>query len=144
MLPLLYLGATAIAVYIQNTHPAISWLSNGNARPPGYHGFTTMLYEYVSSAGGNGSGFEGLNDNTPFWNLSTAVVMIGGRFIPIVGPLAIAGILFGKRYTPPTAGVLPTESYTFGLLLTAVILIIGALCFFPALALGPVAEYLTQ
>ncbi|MFD2569092.1 potassium-transporting ATPase subunit KdpA [Spirosoma soli] len=139
ILPLLYLGATGIAVYIQNTHPDIGWLSNRN-----YHGFTTMLYEYVSSAAGNGSGFEGLGDNTPFWNLSTAVVMFFGRFIPILGPLAIGGILFEKRFVPPTAGVLPTESYTFGLLLTAVIIIIGALCFFPALAMGPIAEYLTQ
>ncbi len=139
VLPLLYLGATAIAVYVHNKHPDIGWLSN-----VGYHGFTTMLYEYVSSAAGNGSGFEGLGDNTPFWNLSTAVVMLFGRFIPLIGPLAIAGILFEKRYIPPTAGVLPTESWTFGLLLTAVIFIIGALCFFPALVLGPIVEYLTQ
>lgn len=144
ILPLLYLGATGIAVVIQNANPDIGWLSNGNARPTGYHGFTTMLYEYVSSAAGNGSGFEGLGDNTPFWNLSTAVVMFFGRFIPIIGPLAIAGILFEKRYIPPTVGVLPTESWTFGLLLAAVIFIIGALSMFPSLAIGPIAEYLTQ
>ena len=142
ILPLLYLGATAIAVSILNSNPDIGWLSNGN--PPGYHGFTTMLYEYVSSAAGNGSGFEGLGDNTPFWNLSTAVVMFFGRFIPLLGPLAIGGLLLAKRYIPPTSGVLPTESWTFGLLLTAVIVIIGALCFFPALAIGPIAEFLTQ
>ncbi|GAB4012637.1 potassium-transporting ATPase subunit KdpA [Spirosoma migulaei] len=139
MMPLLYLGATGIAVAIQNANPDIGWLSNGN-----FHGFTTMLYEFVSSAAGNGSGFEGLGDNTPFWNVSTAIVMVGGRFIPIIGPLAIAGILFEKNYIPPTSGVLPTESWTFGLLLTAVIIIIGALCFFPALAIGPIAEYFTQ
>lgn len=144
IMPLLYVGATGLAVAIQNVNPDIGWLSNGNARPPGFHGFTTILYEYVSSAAGNGSGFEGLGDNTPFWNLSTAVVMFGGRFIPLIGPLAIAGILFEKHYMPPTLGVLPTESYTFGLLLTAIIVIIGALCFFPALAIGPIAEYLTQ
>ncbi len=144
ILPLLSLGATAIAVVIQNANPDIGWLSNGNALPPGYHGFTTMLYEYVSSAAGNGSGFEGLGDNTPFWNLSTAVVMFFGRFIPIIGPLAIGGLLFEKPYTPPTAGVLPTESWTFGLLLTAIIFIIGALSSFPALAIGPIAEFLTQ
>ena len=139
MMPLLYLGATGIAVTIQNANPDIGWLSNLS-----FHGFTTMLYEFVSSAAGNGSGFEGLGDNTPYWNLSTAVVMVGGRFIPIIGPLAIAGILFEKNYILPTSGVLPTESWTFGLLLTAVIIIIGALCFFPALAIGPIAEYLTQ
>ena len=139
ILPFLYLAATAVAVSIQNANPEVGWLSN-----TGYHGFTTMLYEYVSSAAGNGSGFEGLGDNTPFWNLSTAVVMVGGRFIPLIGPLAIGGLLFAKRYTPPTMGVLPTESWTFGLLLTAVIVIIGALSSFPALAIGPIAEYLTQ
>ncbi|GAB3800931.1 potassium-transporting ATPase subunit KdpA [Spirosoma humi] len=139
ILPFSYLAATAVAVVIQNAQPDIGWLSN-----PGYHGFTTMLYEYVSSAAGNGSGFEGLGDNTPFWNLSTAVVMLLGRFIPIIGPLAIGGLLFQKHYTPPTMGVLPTESWTFGLLLTAIIFIIGALSFFPALAIGPIAEFLTQ
>lgn len=144
ILPLLALGSAGIAVAIQNVNPDIGWLSNANARPPGYHGFTTILYEYVSSAAGNGSGFEGLGDNTPFWNLSTAIVMTGGRFIPLIGPLAIGGLLFEKQYTPPTMGVLPTESWTFGLLLTAVIIIIGALSSFPALAIGPIAEYLTQ
>ncbi|GAB3640550.1 potassium-transporting ATPase subunit KdpA [Spirosoma arcticum] len=144
MLPLLYLGAAGLAVAIQNANPDIGWLSNGNDRPTSFHGFTTILYEYVSSAAGNGSGFEGLGDNTPFWNLSTAFVMFFGRFIPIIGPLAIGGLLFEKRYTPPTMGVLPTESWTFGLLLTAVIVIIGALSSFPSLAIGPIAEFLSQ
>lgn len=147
VLPLLYLGATGLAVYVWNRTPnpgaTLGWVSNWNAGPARYHGFTTMLYEYVSSAAGNGSGFEGLGDNTPFWNLSTAVVMLLGRFVPLVGPLAIGGLLLAKRYVPPTAGVLPADSWTFGLLLTAIIVIIGALCFFPALAIGPIAEYLT-
>lgn len=139
LLPLLYLGGTGVAVALLNANPDLGWLSN-----PGYHGFTTMLYEYVSSAAGNGSGFEGLADNTPFWNLSTTVVMAGGRFVPLLGPLAIAGILYAKPYTPPSAGVLPIDSVTFGVLLAAIMLITGALCFFPALAIGPLAEYLTQ
>ncbi|MBN8825132.1 potassium-transporting ATPase subunit KdpA [uncultured Spirosoma sp.] len=139
IMPLLYLGATAIAVAIQQANPDIGWLSN-----PGFHGFTTILYEYVSSVAGNGSGFEGLADNTPFWNLTTSFVMFMGRFIPLIGPLAIAGSLYRKQYTPPSAGVLPTESVTFGILVTAVVLIIGALCTFPALALGPIAEYVSQ
>ncbi|GAB2588803.1 potassium-transporting ATPase subunit KdpA [Spirosoma areae] len=143
ILTLLYLAATGVAVAIQNVNPDIGWLSNGTTRPTGFHGFTTILYEYVSSAAGNGSGFEGLGDNTPFWNISTGVVMFFGRFAPIIGPLAIGGLLFEKRYTPPTMGVLPTESWTFGLLLTAVIIILGALSFFPALSIGPIAEYLT-
>ena len=144
MLPLLYLGATGLAVAIQNANPDIGWLSNGNDRPTSFHGFTTILYEYVSSAAGNGSGFEGLGDNTPFWNLSTAFVMFFGRFIPIIGPLAIGGLLFEKRYTPPTIGVLPTDSWTVGLLLTAVMIIIGALSSFPSLAIGPIAEFLSR
>ena len=139
MLPLLYLAATGVAVAIQNTYPDIGWLSN-----PGFHGFTTILYEYVSSAAGNGSGFERLGDNTPFWNLLTALVIFFGRFIPILGPLAIGRLLFEKRYIPPTTGVLPTESWTFGLLFTAVIIIIGALSSFPTLAIGPITEYFTQ
>ena len=142
-LPLLYLGATALAVVIWNSTPnpgeSLAWLSNG-----GYHGFTTMLYEYVSSAAGNGSGFEGLGDNTPFWNLSTGLVMLLGRYISIVATLAIGGTFLTRQYVPPTGGVLPTDSYTFGFLIFAVIVIIGALCFFPALAIGPIAEYLTQ
>lgn len=141
--PLLYLGATAVATAVYTQTPdapnTLKWLSN-----TGYHGFTTMLYEYVSSAAGNGSGFEGLGDNTPFWNLSTALVMLFGRFIPIIGPVAIGGLLFNKQFIPPSSGTLPTESYTFGFFLTAIIFIIGALCFFPALALGPIADFLTQ
>lgn len=141
--PLLYLGLTALAVgtYI-NTPDApktLGWLSNGS-----YHGFTTMLYEYVSSVAGNGSGFEGLGDNTPFWNLTTALAMFLGRYIPIVGPLIIGALLYEKNYIQPSPGTLPVESYTFGLFLFVIIAIIGALCFFPALAIGPIAEFLTQ
>ncbi len=141
--PLLYLGTTAVAAAIYTQTPdaanTLKWLSN-----TGYHGFTTMLYEYVSSAAGNGSGFEALADNTPFWNLSTAVVMLFGRFIPIVGPVVIGGLLFEKPFIPQSSGTLPTESYTFGVFLIAVIFVIGALGFFPALAIGPIADYLTQ
>lgn len=146
--PLLYLGLTAVAVLIVSQAPdggaALGWLSNRTAGPNGYHGFTTMLYEYVSSVAGNGSGFEGLGDNTPFWNLTTALAMLLGRFIPIVGTLLIGAQLYQKAYVPSSFGTLPTESYTFGALLFIVIVIVGALCFFPALAIGPIAEYLTQ
>ncbi len=146
--PLLYLGLTAIAVGLYNQTPdapaALGWLNNGNARAPGYHGFTTMLYEYVSSVAGNGSGFEGLGDNTPFWNLTTALAMLLGRYIPIVGPLIIGALLYGKNYIEPSVGILPTESYTFGLFLVVIIAIIGALGFFPALAVGPLAEFFTK
>ncbi len=113
-----------------------NWLNN-----PGYHGFSEMLYEFTSSNANNGSGFEGLGDNNFFWNFATGIVMILGRFIPIIGPVAIAGLLAQKKYVPESSGTLPTDTGTFGLMTFAVILIITALSFFPALALGPLAEY---
>jgi K+-transporting ATPase ATPase A chain len=100
-----------------------------------------MLYEYTSSAANNGSGFEGLGDNNPFWNITTGIVLLLSRFIPIIGPLAIAGLLASKKYIPESAGTLKTDTTIFGVMVFAVIAIIAALSFFPALALGPLAEY---
>jgi K+-transporting ATPase ATPase A chain len=137
--PLLYLGLTAVAVQSADEETSLGWLDSRS-----YHSFTTMLYEYVSAVAGNGSGFEGLGDNTPFWNLTTALAMLLGRFIPIVGTLLIGAHLYQKPFVPSSSGTLPTESYTFGVLLFIVIVIIGALCLFPALAIGPIADYLTQ
>lgn len=108
---------------------------------PGYHGFNEILYEFTSSAANNGSGFEGLGDNNPWWNISTGIVLLLSRFLPIIGPLAIAGILAAKKHVPESAGTLKTDTSTFGLMVFAVIFIIAALSFFPALALGPIAEY---
>jgi len=108
---------------------------------PGFHGFSEMLYEYTSSAANNGSGFEGLGDNTPWWNITTGIVLLLGRYLPIIGPVAIAGILGSKKYIPESAGTLKTDTATFGLMTLTVILIVAALSFFPALALGPIAEY---
>ncbi|MNK97509.1 Potassium-transporting ATPase A chain [compost metagenome] len=102
-----------------------------------------MLYEYTSSAANNGSGFEGLGDNNPFWNITTGIVLLLSRFIPIIGPLAIAGLLAGKKYIPESAGTLKTDTSIFGIMTFAVIAIIAALSFFPALALGPLAEFFT-
>jgi K+-transporting ATPase ATPase A chain len=116
-------------------HPA-NWLNN-----PGYHGFTEMLYEYTSSAANNGSGFEGLGDNNVWWNVTTGFVLILGRFLPIIGPVAIAGILANKKFIPASSGTLKTDTGTFGVMTYAVIMIIAALAFFPALVLGPIAEY---
>ena len=113
-----------------------AWLNN-----PGYHGFSEMLYEFTSSAANNGSGFEGLGDNNIFWNVSTGFVLILGRFLPIIGPVAIAGILANKKFIPESAGTLRTDTGTFGIMTYAVIMIIAALAFFPALVLGPLAEY---
>lgn len=136
--PLLILAGTALSAYVYTRDPSVGWLNN-----PGYHGFSEMLYEYTSSAANNGSGFEGLGDNTWFWNISTGVVLILGRFLPIIGPLAIAGILAKKKFIPESAGTLRTDTVTFGIMTYAVIMIIAALAFFPALVLGPLAEYFT-
>jgi len=108
----------------------------------GAHGFSEMLYEFSSASANNGSGFEGLGDNTPPWNIATGIVMLLARFIPILLPLAIAGSLAAKRPTAQSAGTLGVEDGTFAVMLTAVIVIIGALTFFPAAALGPIVEHL--
>lgn len=134
--PFLILTGTALSAYIFNQNPGIGWLNN-----PGFHGFSEMLYEYTSSAANNGSGFEGLGDNTPWWNISTGIVLILARYLPIIGPVAIAGMLASKKYIPESAGTLKTDTGTFGGMVFAVIFILAALAFFPALTLGPLAEY---
>ena len=110
----------------------------------GFHGFSEILYEYTSSAANNGSGFEGLGDNNLWWNITTGFVLILGRFLPIIGPIAIAGLLANKKYIPEGNGTLKTDTATFGLMVFAVIAIIAALSFFPALTLGPIAEYFSM
>ncbi|MBZ4192292.1 potassium-transporting ATPase subunit KdpA [Niabella beijingensis] len=132
--PLLILAGTALAAALPSQ--TASTLAN-----PGFHGFSEMLYEYTSSAANNGSGFEGLGDNTPWWNISTGFVLILSRYLPIIGPVAIAGILGAKKYIPESAGTLKTDTATFGFMVFAVIVIVAALSFFPALTLGPIAEY---
>jgi K+-transporting ATPase ATPase A chain len=108
----------------------------------GPHGFSEMLYEFSSASANNGSGFEGLGDNTVPWNIATGIVMLLARFIPIILPLAIAGSLAAKRATAQSSGTLGVEDGTFAVMLLATILFIGALTFFPAATLGPVAEHL--
>jgi K+-transporting ATPase ATPase A chain len=141
--PLLILGFTALSSYILIHHPDMNWSLKPSAwlNNPGYHGFSEMLYEYTSSAANNGSGFEGLGDNNVFWNLTCGFVLILGRYVPIIGPIAIAGLMAGKKYIPESAGTLRSDSYTFGVMTFAVIVIIASLAFFPALTLGPLAEY---
>ena len=109
---------------------------------PGPHGLSEVLYAFASAANNNGSAFAGLNANTPFYNLMTALAMLLGRFAPKVAVLAMAGSLVRKKYTPPSLGTLPTDQVPFVLWLALVILIIGALTFFPALALGPIVEHM--
>lgn len=145
--PLLILSGTALASYFAANDTAMGYWFSGNATAwlnnPGHHGFSEMLYEYTSSAANNGSGFEGLVDNNPFWNISTGIVLLLARFLPIIGPVAIAGLLANKKYIPESAGTLKTDTTIFGVMVFAIIAIIAALSFFPALALGPLAEYFT-
>jgi K+-transporting ATPase ATPase A chain len=139
--PFLILVGTAISSYLYtgNATEYGSWLAN-----PGFHGFSEMLYEFSSSSANNGSGFEGLGDNTPFWNIGCGLVMLLARYLPIIGPVAIAGVLASKKYIPESNGTLKTDTSTFGFMVFAVIAIVAALAFFPALTLGPIAEYFSM
>lgn len=138
--PFVILTGTAIASYLASTDPAIAaaWLNNTS-----FHGLSEMLYEFTSSAANNGSGFEGLSDNTPFWNISTGLVLIVSRYLPIIGQVAIAGLLAQKKFIPESAGTLKTDTVTFSVMTFVVIFIIAALAFFPVLTLSPIAEFLT-
>ncbi len=120
------------------TSGGLSSISN-----PGPHGLSEVLYAFASPANNNGSAFGGLNANTVFYNVMTAVAMIAGRYIPAVAVLAMSGSLVKKKYVPPSVGTLPTDQLSFIIWLMVVILIVGALTFFPALALGPIVEHLT-
>ena len=141
--PAAILVGTAIACYVWATTAdpgtALAWLKN-----PGAHGFSEMMYEFSSAAANNGSGFEGLGDNTPFWNISTGLVMLLSRYIPIIAPLAMAGFLAAKPAAPETSGSLRPDTATFGVTLWAVVIILGLLMFMPVAVLGPIAEYLAQ
>lgn len=133
--PLLILGFSALAVSCQQGMEGIT--------NPGFHGLTQVLYEYSSSAANNGSGFEGLADNSYFWNITAGLAMFFGRYLSIVIQLAIAGSLLKKRYVNESVGTLRTDTIAFSVILVFVVLIIAALTFLPALAMGPIAEYLT-
>jgi K+-transporting ATPase ATPase A chain len=141
--PFMILAGTAIASYILVYHPGINWAEKPSAwlNNPSFHGFSEMLYQFCSSSANNGSGYEGLADNSIFWNVSAGLVMFIGRFLPIIGPVAIAGILANKKFIPESAGTLKTDTTTFGIMILAVIVIVAALSFFPALTLGPIAEH---
>lgn len=110
---------------------------------PGFHGLSQVLYEYTSSAANNGSGFEGLADNTPFWNITTGLVMLFGRYVSIIALLGVAGSLMSKEPIPETIGTLRTDNRLFVGILIGTVLLIGALTFLPVIAMGPVAEFLT-
>jgi K+-transporting ATPase ATPase A chain len=122
----------AIVFAFPNT---LSGISN-----PGFHGVSQVIYEYASAAANNGSGLEGLNDHTLWWNLSTSISILAGRYIPIMALLLLADSMSGKKPVPTTTGTLRTDTKLFTAVTAGVILILGALTFLPALVLGPVAE----
>jgi K+-transporting ATPase ATPase A chain len=148
--PILILGPTGLFA-------ALDWGRKATSNP-GAHGFSQLLYEFSSSSANNGSGFEGLGDTwgfnnpkenlsepapfSPYWDIATGLVMLLGRFVPIVAPIALAGSLATKKLTPFTAGTLRTDTLTFGFVILGTILLVGALLFMPAAVLGPVAEHL--
>ena len=132
ILPLMYLGWTAVAAV---NPQAVSQVAND-----GPHGFSEILYLYTSSTGNNGSAFAGITANTLFFNITGAIAMFVGRFIMIVPAMAIAGSLAAKKSVPPSLGTFPTTGTLFVGLVVGVILIVGGLTFFPALALGPIVE----
>lgn len=141
--PFIILVGTALASWLFVHAPQFvagegGWLHNG-----GYHGLSEMLYEFTSSAANNGSGFEGLGDNTWFWNYSCGIVLILGRYVPIVGQVALAGILARKKFVPEGAGTLRADTVTFSVMTFAVIFIVAALSFFPVQALSTIAEHLS-
>jgi len=133
-LPLAMLIFTAIAVVLPT-----GVASMANAGP---HGFSEVLYAYTSAAANNGSAFGGLTGNTPWYNITLGIGMLMGRFLVIIPALAIAGSLVAKKTVPASAGTFPTDGPLFVGLLVGVILIVGGLTFFPALAVGPIVEHL--
>jgi K+-transporting ATPase ATPase A chain len=133
--PALILGGTAL---FAATPAGTATVLNSGA-----HGFTEILYEFTSAAANNGSGFEGLGDNTVPWNIATGIVMLLARYIPIILPLAIAGSMASKKPVPITAGTLRTDTLLFGLIILGSVVFIGALLFLPVAVLGPVADHLS-
>jgi K+-transporting ATPase ATPase A chain len=129
----LILGGTALF--------AATALGQATVQDPGAHGFSEILYEFSSAAANNGSGFEGLGDGSGPWNIATGLVMLLGRYLPIILPFAIVGSLMAKRRATESAGTLGVEDATFGTMLGLTVVIFGALTFLPAAALGPLAEH---
>ena len=139
--PFVILVGTSLAAYLYVHAPSFVENEGGWLNNPGFHGLSEMLYEFTSCAANNGSGFEGLGDNTWFWNYSCGIVLILSRYLPIVGQVAIAGLLANKKYVPESAGTLKTDTVTFGVMTFAVIFIVTALSFFPVQALSTIAEH---
>jgi potassium-transporting ATPase potassium-binding subunit len=139
---LFFAGATSVVDFAKNSY----WNSPGpaaaNTNNPGAHGLSEMLYAYTSATGNNGSAFAGINANTPWYNVTMGFAMLIGRFMMLLPLLAIAGSLAAKKQVPVSAGTFPTHGPLFVTLLTGVVIIVGALTYFPALSLGPIVEHL--
>jgi K+-transporting ATPase ATPase A chain len=140
--PLVVLIGAAIAV----SGPGLEWVSGeevkSNLNNPGAHGFSEVLYAFSSAGNNNGSAFAGLTANEPFYNTALGLAMFASRYWLMIPTLAIAGALARKKYTPPSAGTLPTHQPLFVVMVVGTILLVGALTFVPALALGPIVEHL--
>jgi len=132
--PLIILGFAAWA--------AVAPYATASLNNTGPHGLSEILYAFSSAGGNNGSAFAGLNANTPWWNTTMGLAMLAGRFLMIIPVLAIAGSLVGKKVVPPSLGTFPTDGALYVALLASVVIIVGALTFFPALSLGPIVEHL--
>jgi len=139
-------GGLAIACYVLLHHPNADWAfkPSGWLNNSGFHGFSEMMYAVTSCNANNGSAFAGLTGNNVFWNVLLGFILILARFIPIIGPIAIVGLMAKKKYVPDSAGTLKVDSITFGAMTFGVIFIITALSYFPPLVLGPIAEYFTM
>jgi K+-transporting ATPase ATPase A chain len=130
--PIIVLVPSAIAL----AYPiSLSGISN-----PGFHGISQVAYEYASAAANNGSGLEGLKDNTVWWNLSTSFTILAGRYVPIIAMLLLADNMSGKITVPQTRGTLKTDSLLFTVVAASITIVLAFLTFFPVLALGPIAE----
>jgi K+-transporting ATPase ATPase A chain len=140
-LAMLYVLIFPFIILVLSAWSAVAPYALASLNNAGPHGLSEILYAYSSGAGNNGSAFAGLNANTPWWNVSLAVTMLIGRFLMMVPVLAISGAMVGKKTVPPGPGTFPTDGWLFVGLLVSVVVIVGALTFFPALSLGPIVEH---
>ncbi|HXE61979.1 MAG TPA: potassium-transporting ATPase subunit KdpA, partial [Bryobacteraceae bacterium] len=139
---LFFSGASSVAQFAANGYWNAPGAAAANTGNPGAHGLSEILYAYTSAAGNNGSAFAGLNANTPWYNVTIGFAMLIGRFMMLLPLLAIAGSLAAKKQVPVSAGTFPTHGPLFVGLLVGVVIIVGALTYFPALSLGPIVEHL--
>jgi K+-transporting ATPase ATPase A chain len=139
---LFFTGASSVVEFAKNSYWNAPGAAAANTNNPGAHGLSEMLYAYTSATGNNGSAFAGINANTPWYNITMGFAMLIGRFLMLLPLLAIAGSLAAKKQVPVSAGTFPTHGPLFVTLLVGVVVIVGALTYFPALSLGPIVEHL--